>query len=125
MTRPQVRLPPLGDPVDELWEVLLKLGRTRGLPWMLIGGQMMLLTALEHHREPVQVSQDGDAVADIRAEPQALRTPDTLPGPCCPLTTVPRGTKHYRSCWAQVDRRLADARFETTATLRRRRSEAN
>lgn len=73
MTRLQVTLPPLGDPVDELWEVLLKLGRTRGLPWLLIGGQMMLLTALEHQREPVQVSQDGDAVADVRAEPQALR----------------------------------------------------
>jgi len=72
MTRTWVTLPPLGEPVDELWEVLLKLGRARGLPWMLIGGQMMLLIALEHGREPVQVSQDADAVADIRAEPQAL-----------------------------------------------------
>lgn len=72
MNRARVTLPPLGEPVDELWEVLLKLGRTRGLPWMLIGGQMMLLLALEHGREPVQTSQDGDAVADIRAEPEAL-----------------------------------------------------
>jgi len=72
VTRAHVALPPLGEPVDELWEVLLKLGRTRGIPWILIGGQMVLILALEHGREPVQASQDGDAVADIRSEPQAL-----------------------------------------------------
>ncbi len=72
MIRSHVTLPPLGQPVDELWEVLLALGGTSRLPWMLIGGQMILLLAVEHGREPVQASRDGDALADIRAEPHAL-----------------------------------------------------
>jgi hypothetical protein len=70
-----IELPWLGSPADELWEVLLRLAdkaRTRRVPWMLIGGQMMLLHALEHGRKPFQVSQDGDAIADIRARPEGL-----------------------------------------------------
>jgi hypothetical protein len=69
-----ITLPWLGSPTDELWEVLLRLSsKTKRVPWMLIGGQMMLLHTLEHGREPLQVSQDGDAIADIRAQPEALR----------------------------------------------------
>lgn len=68
-----VNLPWLGSPTDELWEVLLRLAsKTKRVPWMLIGGQMMLLHTLEHGREPLQVSQDGDVIADIRAQPGAL-----------------------------------------------------
>lgn len=71
MTSP-IALPPLGDPVDELWEVLLDLGERLSLPWALIGGQMVLLHALEHGVVPPQVSQDGDVLADIRAAPDGL-----------------------------------------------------
>lgn len=70
-----IELPWLGSPTDELWEVLLRLAdkaKTKRVPWMLIGGQMVLLHALEHGREPLQVSQDGDAIADIRARPEGL-----------------------------------------------------
>ena len=68
-----INLPWLGSPTDELWEELLILSaKTKRVPWMLIGGQMMLLHTLEHGREPLQVSQDGDAIADIRARPDAL-----------------------------------------------------
>ncbi len=63
---------PLGEPVDELWEVLLDLGETN-LPWTLIGGQMVLLHAVEYGTVPVVVSQDGDIIADIRAEPKSIK----------------------------------------------------
>ena len=67
-----VTLPPLAPPVDELWDVLLDLGASR-LRWTLVGGQMVLLHALEHGQLPPIISQDGDVVADVRAEPAALR----------------------------------------------------
>lgn len=72
MTRPVIELPPLAAPVDQLWHLLLDLAE---LPvrWTLIGGQMVLLHALEHGQVPPQVSQDGDVVADIRADRDALR----------------------------------------------------
>lgn len=50
-----IELPSLGSPTDELWEVLLRLAdkaRAKRVPWMLIGGQMMLLHTLERGREP-------------------------------------------------------------------------
>ena len=67
-----IELPPLASPVDELWHVLLDLGETLDVPWTLVGGQMVLLHALEHGHVPPQVSQDGDVVADIRAVTDAL-----------------------------------------------------
>jgi len=68
-----INLPVLGAPADELWEVLVALStKTKRVPWMLIGGQMMLLHTFEHGREPLQISQDGDAIADMRARPDAL-----------------------------------------------------
>jgi hypothetical protein len=66
-------LPTLGDPVDELWEVLIELGERLDVPWTLVGGQMVLLHAIEHGTVPPQLSQDGDIVADIRAAPHGLR----------------------------------------------------
>lgn len=39
----------------------------------LVGGQMVLLHALEHGQVPPQVSQDGDVLTDIRAMPTALK----------------------------------------------------
>lgn len=71
MTEPIV-LPHLGDPVDELWDVLLDLGARLTVPWALIGGQMVLLHALEHGTVPPQVSQDGDILANIRAAQDGL-----------------------------------------------------
>jgi hypothetical protein len=67
-----IELPVLPPPVDELWHTLLDLGDQLDVPWALIGGQMVLLHAIEHGRVPPQVSQDGDVIADIRAVPDAL-----------------------------------------------------
>lgn len=72
MTRPVVRLPPLAPPVDQLWHVLLDLAEQSGVPWTLVGGQMVLLHALEHGQVPPQVSQDGDVIADVRASPGSI-----------------------------------------------------
>ncbi|WP_370617193.1 hypothetical protein [Mumia sp. Pv 4-285] len=67
-----ITLPPMPAPVDELWRVLLDLHDRIRVPWALVGGQMVLLHALEHGQVPPQISQDGDVVADIRADPNAL-----------------------------------------------------
>ena len=42
------------------------------VPWTLVGGQMVLLHALEHGQAPLEPSQDGDVVADLRADHGAL-----------------------------------------------------
>ena len=58
----------MGSPTDELWETILRISdkaRARKLPWMLIGGQMVLLHALEHGREPMQISQNADVIASL------------------------------------------------------------
>jgi hypothetical protein len=68
-----VTLPPLAAPVDQLWHLLLDLAEVP-VAWTLIGGQMVLLHALEHGQVPPQVSQDGDIIADVRADQSALRT---------------------------------------------------
>lgn len=73
MTAPAV-LPPLPPPVDELGHVLIELAEVLSRSWVLVGDQMVLLHCLEHGREPSQVSQDGDIVANIRAEPNAVST---------------------------------------------------
>ncbi|MGH1564576.1 hypothetical protein [Mumia sp. DW29H23] len=67
-----IELPPMPAPIDELWRVLLDLHDRIRVPWALVGGQMVLLHALEHGQTPPQISQDGDVVADIRADPDAL-----------------------------------------------------
>jgi hypothetical protein len=66
-------LPILGDPVDELWEVFLELGERLQVPWTIVGGQMVLLHAIEHGTIPPQVSQDGDVIANIRTAPNGLQ----------------------------------------------------
>jgi len=68
-----MELPPLGAPVDELWEVLLELSERLEVQWTLIGGQMVLLHSLEHGTVPPQVSEDGDIIANIRTDRDALK----------------------------------------------------
>lgn len=72
MSRPTISLPPFGHPVDELWHVLLDLAETLRAPWTLVGGQMVLLHALEHGQVPPQISQDGDVIANVRAARDAI-----------------------------------------------------
>src|SRR5689334_4179621 len=69
---PAVHLPPLAPPVNDLWHVLLDLAAALPHIWTLVGGQMVLVHALEHGAVPSQISQDGDLVADVRADTEAL-----------------------------------------------------
>ena len=57
-------LPDLGEPVDELWSVFLDLGERLPADWTIVGGQMVLLHALENGvggapRRPARLC-DGD-----------------------------------------------------------------
>lgn len=66
-----IELPPLGALGTSLWHVLLDLrGATDG--WTLVGGQMVLLLALEHETAPPRISEDIDVVADVRARPPRM-----------------------------------------------------
>lgn len=67
-------LPPFGAPVDELWDVFLDLAERLTVEWTIVGGQMVLLHAIEHGTVPPTVSQDGDVIANVRAAQRALAT---------------------------------------------------
>jgi hypothetical protein len=67
-----IELPPLGSPVDQLWHAIFDLSELLTVPWTLVGGQMVLLHALEHGQVQPEPSQDGDVVADVRADDGAL-----------------------------------------------------
>jgi hypothetical protein len=67
-----IELPVMASPVDQLWHVLLDLSESLTVPWTLVGGQIVLLHALEHGQVPPVPSQDGDVVADLRADHGAL-----------------------------------------------------
>lgn len=96
MTYPVVRLPPLAAPVDQLWHVLLNLSEQLTVPWTLVGGQMVLLHAVEHGRVPPQISQDGDLIADVRSEQGAIAAVvDLLTGTGFELDGIsPEGLAH-------------------------------
>lgn len=77
--RPRIALPALPAPVDQLWHVLMDLAQALPGVWTLVGGQMVLLHAVERGHEPPQLSQDGDVMADVRAVPAAVsQLVDTL-----------------------------------------------
>jgi hypothetical protein len=65
-------LPQLGPHHDDLWTTLCDLGDAHQEDWVIIGGQMVMLHALQAGREPGRVSQDLDAVIDARVRPPAL-----------------------------------------------------
>ena len=76
-----VVLPVLTSTHRELWDVLCDLADRHPGDWVLVGGQMVLLHALQAGRAPNRVSQDLDAVIDARVRPPVLiRFLDTLRG---------------------------------------------
>lgn len=66
LQRPPVALPNYPGYNDALWETLLELANAELHEWTLIGGQMVLLHALEHGVEPTRVSHDIDVVVNAR-----------------------------------------------------------
>ena len=66
LQRPPVELPSYPGYNDALWETLLELANADLQEWTLIGGQMVLLHALERGVEPTRVSTDIDVVVNAR-----------------------------------------------------------
>ncbi|MGD9695035.1 MAG: hypothetical protein AB7V42_05180 [Thermoleophilia bacterium] len=67
-----IALPPLGKLEDQLWLALMDIAERRAIDWTLVGGQMVLLHALEHGATPPRVSTDLDLVVDARVRPPAI-----------------------------------------------------
>ncbi len=70
--REPVVLPVLAPAHRELWSVLCDLADRHDSDWVLVGGQMVLLHALQAGRTPHRISQDLDAIIDARVRPPAL-----------------------------------------------------
>ena len=69
-----ITLPPMGDLGDALWLALLEISERHPQDWTLIGGQMVLLHALEQGAQPPRISRDLDVVADARVRPSAVQS---------------------------------------------------
>lgn len=67
-----VVLPTLAPRHGPLWTLLCDLADRHDRDWVLIGGQMVLLHALQAGRSPNRVSQDLDTVIDARVRPPAV-----------------------------------------------------
>lgn len=67
-----IALPPLGELEDQLWVALMDIAERRADDWTLVGGQMVLLHALEHGATPPRISTDLDLVVDARVRPPAI-----------------------------------------------------
>ncbi len=77
--RPKLQRPPLALPSypgynDALWGTLLELANAQLQEWTLIGGQMVLLHALENGAEPTRFSQDIDVVVNARVVSGGIRS---------------------------------------------------
>ncbi len=64
--REPVRLPTLAGHDDDLWLTLIELSELRPGEWTLVGGQMVLLHAMEHGAPPPRVSTDLDVLVNAR-----------------------------------------------------------
>ncbi len=66
LNTPSVELPLLAGTESALWTTLMEVCETFPAYWTLIGGQMVLLHAIEHGRTPPRVSTDLDALVNAR-----------------------------------------------------------
>ncbi|MGH9009299.1 MAG: hypothetical protein ACRDYF_05550 [Acidimicrobiia bacterium] len=74
LERDPVSLPDAGGPTTDLWTALTALAnRLVAVPWTIVGGQMVLLHALECGAIPLRLSADLDAAVDVRTDPKAMR----------------------------------------------------
>jgi hypothetical protein len=62
-----IELPALGGTERELWDTLLDLAERQPDGWTLVGGQMVLLLALEQRRVPPRVTRDLAGALVIKA----------------------------------------------------------
>jgi len=69
-----VALPPMTPAQAEAWNGLLDVAERHPTGWTLVGGQMVRLHCIERGVAPARPTDDVDAVLDVRAEPDVLRT---------------------------------------------------
>ncbi len=74
VNRQPVLLAPLTALQLDLWHTVLDLAEAMPQRWTLIGGQMVLLHALEHGVAPPRVSTDLDALVNVRAVANSIPT---------------------------------------------------
>ncbi len=107
LDRPTLALPRIPGYNDALWETLLQLARTEPQQeWTLIGGQMVLLHALEHEVEPTRLSTDIDVLINARVVTGGIqRFVKTIESLGFSLAGVsPEGIAHrYRRGMASID----------------------
>ena len=70
---PPLVLPAAAGPAGEIWPTLCELAAAEPDGWTLIGGQMVLLHALEHGAEPSRISTDLDILVNARIVAGAVR----------------------------------------------------
>lgn len=73
LQREPVQLPVFPGLDELLWLSLIELGGVRRGEWTLIGGQMVLLHAIEHGIQPPRVSTDLDALVNARVAADSVR----------------------------------------------------
>ena len=67
MTLPLIRLLPASDADADLWRLTREVaGILRGIPWVLIGGQMVALIEAEHGASVGRATGDVDTLLDVR-----------------------------------------------------------
>lgn len=63
-----IELPDFAGHADALWNALLDLGAIVSSEWVLVGGQMVLLHAIEHGAAWPRVSMDLDVIVNARVK---------------------------------------------------------
>jgi hypothetical protein len=53
---------------EQAWHTLFELAETEPTNWVLVGGQMVYLLAVENGRSPTRATVDADVVMDVRAK---------------------------------------------------------
>jgi hypothetical protein len=67
-----ITLPAMSGPQQEAWLSLLAMTELLPAGWCLVGGQLVHLHCAERGFSPNRPTDDGDAVLDVRAEPDIL-----------------------------------------------------
>jgi len=92
-----IDLPPLLDLEDALWTALMDISSLHPEGWTLVGGQMVLLHALEAGALPPRASRDLDLVVDARLRPpQVPRMAEVFDELGFALTDVSPGGEAHR-----------------------------
>lgn len=70
--RDPVRFPALSESHTRMWHTVMDMDSV-GVPWALVGGNMVTLHCLEHGRPRSRATDDGDVVVDVWTHRSALR----------------------------------------------------